>query len=126
MHGLEMPWDIEDLVGLGKSAKSCPYFAARAMMEEADIIFCPYNYLLDPVIRDSVRNFIFYLLSIMLMIKKTLELLYRFLLYQSLHYCILTRQCQELLLLGNVGKTRKFSQKFMYYCFRARTFQIQP
>lgn len=52
--GLESPWDIEDLVQLGRDNCCCPYFSARSLMEEADIIFCPYNYLIDPVIRDTV------------------------------------------------------------------------
>ncbi|XP_039938680.2 Fanconi anemia group J protein isoform X1 [Hirundo rustica] len=47
-------WDIEDLVGLGRKLRACPYFAARELMVGADIVFCPYNYLLDPQIRDSM------------------------------------------------------------------------
>jgi len=58
--------DIEDLVkeGIQKKYKEdlyqvfikisrlffyrfCPYFAARELKEKADIIFMPYNYLLD-------------------------------------------------------------------------------
>lgn len=52
--GFGTPWDIEDLVELGREKRACPYFAARALMAEADIIFCPYNYLIDPVIRETV------------------------------------------------------------------------
>lgn len=33
----------------------CPYFATRGLRSGADIVFCPYNYLIDPVIRKSVR-----------------------------------------------------------------------
>uniref|UniRef100_A0A915DEJ3 Helicase ATP-binding domain-containing protein n=1 Tax=Ditylenchus dipsaci TaxID=166011 RepID=A0A915DEJ3_9BILA len=46
-------WDMEDLVkSLGKTC--CPYFAStRTMATDADIIFCPFNYLLDPIIRSS-------------------------------------------------------------------------
>ncbi|KJE93145.1 fanconi anemia J, variant 1 [Capsaspora owczarzaki ATCC 30864] len=47
-------WDIEDLVELGKKTRSCPYFAAREMVGEANIVFCPYNYLVDPVIRKQM------------------------------------------------------------------------
>jgi len=50
-HGLATAWDIEDLVTLGGQIKACPYYAARELMKEADIIFCPYNYLIDPKIR---------------------------------------------------------------------------
>lgn len=53
-HGLYQAWDIEDLVRLGRKLRACPYFAARELMVGADIVFCPYNYLLDPQIRDSV------------------------------------------------------------------------
>ncbi|XP_041338826.1 Fanconi anemia group J protein [Pyrgilauda ruficollis] len=52
--GLYQAWDIEDLVSLGRKLRACPYFAARELMVEADIVFCPYNYLLDPQIRDSM------------------------------------------------------------------------
>lgn len=50
-HGLHDAWDIEDLVTLGGQIRACPYYAARELMKEADIIFCPYNYLIDPKIR---------------------------------------------------------------------------
>ncbi|NXP50902.1 FANCJ protein, partial [Heliornis fulica] len=54
-HSMYQAWDIEDLVGLGKKLRACPYFAARELMVGADIVFCPYNYLLDPQIRDSME-----------------------------------------------------------------------
>ncbi|KAL9555729.1 hypothetical protein MBANPS3_002226 [Mucor bainieri] len=44
-------WDIEDMVQLGKKTKGCPYYAARKLYEGAEVIFCPYNYIIDPVIR---------------------------------------------------------------------------
>ncbi|KAM9359039.1 Fanconi anemia group J protein [Symphorus nematophorus] len=55
VHGLHQAWDIEDLVKLGKRLRSCSYFAARELKQEAFIIFCPYNYLLDPMIRESME-----------------------------------------------------------------------
>lgn len=39
--------DIEDLVDLGKKHRVCPYYMARELKTGADIIFMPYNYLLD-------------------------------------------------------------------------------
>ena len=70
-HGMTTAWDMEDLVTLGKRVKvrvwrsedvrepgilrqACPYFATRGIKEEAHIVFCPYNYLIDPLIRDQV------------------------------------------------------------------------
>ncbi|XP_015429522.1 PREDICTED: Fanconi anemia group J protein homolog [Dufourea novaeangliae] len=53
--GLGQVWDIEDLVTIGKEQNVCPYFAARNLMEHADIIFCPYNYIIDPDIRESMQ-----------------------------------------------------------------------
>ncbi|KAL1928650.1 hypothetical protein VTP01DRAFT_2436 [Rhizomucor pusillus] len=48
-------WDIEDLRRTGKQMQGCPYFAAKTLAEAADIIFCPYNYLLDPLVRQSME-----------------------------------------------------------------------
>lgn len=50
-------WDIEELVEAGRENNWCPYFGARNLMEFADIIFCPYNYIIDPDIRASVGLF---------------------------------------------------------------------
>ena len=32
----------------------CPYFLSRALAKHAELIFCPYNYVLDPFIRKSL------------------------------------------------------------------------
>lgn len=40
--------DIEDLGKLGKKFTCCPYYTAKALKNKADIIFMPYNYLVDP------------------------------------------------------------------------------
>lgn len=47
-------WDIEDVVAYGKRRGTCPYFGARTMMKEAGVVFCPYNYVIDPAIRRSI------------------------------------------------------------------------
>ncbi len=49
-----VPWttpDIEDLVKAGKKLRACPYYAAKISLETADVVFLPYSYILDPVIR---------------------------------------------------------------------------
>ncbi|PNJ65688.1 BRIP1 isoform 1 [Pongo abelii] len=53
-QGMCKAWDIEELVSLGKKIKACPYYTARELIQDADIIFCPYNYLLDAQIRESM------------------------------------------------------------------------
>ncbi|KAK2579739.1 hypothetical protein KPH14_011080 [Odynerus spinipes] len=54
-YGMSLPFDIEELVDLGKQAGICPYFAARNLAEHAEIVFCPYNYIIDPDIRESMK-----------------------------------------------------------------------
>ncbi|KAL3869006.1 hypothetical protein ACJMK2_041741, partial [Sinanodonta woodiana] len=39
--------DIEDIVLYGEKNRVCPYYMARELKVDADIIFMPYNYLLD-------------------------------------------------------------------------------
>ncbi|KAK3807885.1 MAG: helicase C-terminal domain-containing protein [Benniella sp.] len=48
-------WDMEDLIGRGKNMRACPYFAARSLAEYAELIFCPYNYLIDPHISKAME-----------------------------------------------------------------------
>ncbi len=49
-------WDIEELVELGKYHSACPYYLSRDMMQKdsAELVFMPYNYLVDPQIRSSL------------------------------------------------------------------------
>lgn len=46
-------FDIEELKEEGKRCNGCPYFASRGLQEEADVIFAPYNYLIDANVRES-------------------------------------------------------------------------
>jgi len=46
--------DIEDLHRLGKKHNFCPYYMSRELYQSADVIFLPYNYLLDHKIRSSL------------------------------------------------------------------------
>ncbi|RZC32720.1 regulator of telomere elongation helicase 1 -like [Asbolus verrucosus] len=46
--------DIEDIVKLGQCHKFCPYYMAKELKQHADIVFTPYNYLLDPKARKAL------------------------------------------------------------------------
>ena len=43
-------FDLEDIVKQSKEKDLCPYFVTKSMVSKADIICCPYNYLIDPSI----------------------------------------------------------------------------
>ncbi|XP_061696946.1 regulator of telomere elongation helicase 1 isoform X2 [Syngnathoides biaculeatus] len=45
--------DVEDLVKFGNKKKACPYFLSHSLKQQADVIFMPYNYLLDPKSRKA-------------------------------------------------------------------------
>ncbi|KAF5297275.1 hypothetical protein FQA39_LY12114 [Lamprigera yunnana] len=46
--------DIEDIVSHGKKHSFCPYFMTKDLSQEADIIFMPYNYILDSHTRKAL------------------------------------------------------------------------
>ncbi|XP_073220587.1 uncharacterized protein [Cicer arietinum] len=46
--------DIEDLVKVGQSVKGCSYYGALSMSDNAQLVFCPYNYIINPVIRGAM------------------------------------------------------------------------
>ncbi|GJP76006.1 hypothetical protein CLOP_g6403 [Closterium sp. NIES-67] len=48
------PHDIEDLVKLGRMEGPCPYYISRGFLEKAEIIFMPYNYVLDREYRKNL------------------------------------------------------------------------
>ncbi|XP_073035876.1 regulator of telomere elongation helicase 1 homolog [Primulina eburnea] len=48
------PVDIEDLVNLGRSSGPCPYYLSRELHKVVDILFAPYNYLIDRGNRKSL------------------------------------------------------------------------
>ncbi|MPC34406.1 putative ATP-dependent DNA helicase DDX11 [Portunus trituberculatus] len=45
--------DIEQLVGLGRKMNSCPYYATRAAIRDAQVVVLPYNTLLHRRTRES-------------------------------------------------------------------------
>jgi regulator of telomere elongation helicase 1 len=55
----EETFDIEELVSLvappgGAASRACPYYASRSLETHADIVFLPYNYLIDQSLRTSL------------------------------------------------------------------------
>ncbi len=53
-----MPWspmDIEELYEEGRKHFFCPYYQQKDRISETDIIFMPYNYLLDQSIADNFK-----------------------------------------------------------------------
>ena len=47
--------DIEDFARESKAAELCPYYYARELQASSDVLFLPYNYLLDPKARRSLN-----------------------------------------------------------------------
>lgn len=46
--------DIEELRSFARGQRACPYFLASKWSKEADMVFSPYSYLVDPVIRRAL------------------------------------------------------------------------
>uniref|UniRef100_A0A914DQ70 Helicase ATP-binding domain-containing protein n=1 Tax=Acrobeloides nanus TaxID=290746 RepID=A0A914DQ70_9BILA len=54
-------WDMEDLVNTLSVSRPqiCPYFTSnRILAQDADIVFTPFNYILDPVVRRSSEIYV--------------------------------------------------------------------
>lgn len=45
--------DIEELVSLGQSREICPFYYTKSQIQNADVIFIPYNYLFDNDARNN-------------------------------------------------------------------------
>ncbi|GAQ79984.1 Helicase [Klebsormidium nitens] len=51
------PLDIEDLVTIGREIGPCPYYLSRELMAAgAEILFMPYNYLIDKKHRETLKG----------------------------------------------------------------------
>ena len=57
--------DIEELVSVSKEKTMCPYYSSRELLRRADIIFMPYNYLIDSKTREK-QNILFRQLTIVI------------------------------------------------------------
>jgi Rad3-related DNA helicase len=53
-HSSDQVLDIEELVRVGRERESCPYYLARELQASGEILFLPYNYLIDPSIRSTL------------------------------------------------------------------------
>ncbi|CDW83417.1 rtel1 protein [Stylonychia lemnae] len=47
--------DVEDLHKLGSSQIVCPYYLQKSRIQYSDLILMPYNYLIDPKIRENFK-----------------------------------------------------------------------
>lgn len=47
--------DIEDLVNVATKFKHCPYFRTQNLLETADLVLLPYNYVFDPKVRQAMK-----------------------------------------------------------------------
>eukprot|EP00958_Prasinococcus_capsulatus_P010947 scaffold1074_cov409-Prasinococcus_capsulatus_cf.AAC.19 len=48
--------DIEDMVSFGRQQNICPFYLAREAQAEAEIMFLPYNYIVDPSSRKTLKD----------------------------------------------------------------------
>ncbi|EPQ54725.1 DNA repair helicase [Gloeophyllum trabeum ATCC 11539] len=54
-HILASPKDIEELVEIGQSLGTCPYFGSREAIPQAELVLLPYNLLLDKTAREALK-----------------------------------------------------------------------
>ena len=45
--------DMEDLIYMGETSNVCPFYYTRSLLEDAELILVPYNYLFDKDARES-------------------------------------------------------------------------
>ncbi|RKO97718.1 hypothetical protein CXG81DRAFT_14060, partial [Caulochytrium protostelioides] len=50
---LEGIMDMEDLLTVGRQKRCCPYYLSRELAKTAAIVFSPYQYILNPMIREA-------------------------------------------------------------------------
>ncbi|KAG8176684.1 hypothetical protein JTE90_002676 [Oedothorax gibbosus] len=48
-------FDLQEFVNICRRARACPYYSARELLSGSHIVFCPYNYLVDPLIRSALK-----------------------------------------------------------------------
>jgi len=55
-HGSQPVMDMEDLVLMGKTHHVCPFYYTRSLVEDADLVLVPYNYLFDKDARTTTLS----------------------------------------------------------------------
>ncbi|CUF30600.1 ATP-dependent DEAD/DEAH box RNA helicase, putative [Bodo saltans] len=45
---------LEELVALGKTVGACPFLASKDLVREANVVFLPYSYVVDPIARSQL------------------------------------------------------------------------
>jgi len=54
VHSLATPVDLEDMIYLGNSTKTCAYYTTRQALPHAQCIVLPYSLLIDPKSRQAI------------------------------------------------------------------------
>jgi Rad3-related DNA helicase len=52
--GIQPVMDMEDLLQMGKTRKVCPFYYTRSLIENAELLLVPYNYLFDKVSNNAM------------------------------------------------------------------------
>ena len=50
-----LKYDLEDLEDFCREKVKCPYIISRALIKQADLVFAPYNYVIDSSIREQMK-----------------------------------------------------------------------
>ena len=50
------PLDVEDLAKMGRATRACPFYGARALAANAEVVLVPYAYLVDPRSRSGLKG----------------------------------------------------------------------
>ncbi|KAI0977741.1 hypothetical protein GJ496_008600 [Pomphorhynchus laevis] len=52
---LDESFNIEDMIRVGSFKHTCPYFLAKQLSTQSELVFCPYNFLIDPRVLSSAE-----------------------------------------------------------------------
>ena len=53
-YGSLEKFDLDDLIRYCEQKMVCPYFLSREMMKHADLVFCSYNFLMNPKVKGQM------------------------------------------------------------------------